>query len=247
MKRLLVVLMFLASPLTAKEVTELGAPQRSSPLKYTYSQERFTVMKDSAYAGMNTWTGVKSGILSAAVDPKIEKYRLGLSSNLSTLLGLDLPLTKHIQLEAGAETHKAPYMLLGAELPFGPVNVFVASVHNRGGHHRVMGGPIVYWRNSHSLLFWYPHASSVERPVGEVDVKNALALRSKIKEFGDLMSLDLDLSYKWVADVAHSKDNFGYGVGVNVWKLSAKLSQTPYYESTNKKLTKYELGFATSL
>lgn len=215
--------------------------------RYGYSSETY----ETSHGDKTTlnWVSFRSGHITGAVDSDMKNYRLRVNANGGSMLGvqnteLGKKFLNRFQVELGGQSNKVPYALGALELPLvKPVTLFVGTVHNPGGSQRFVVGPVLYYSNSHSLLFYYPKASKSESVV-----ENTLVLRNRIREFGDNIWLDLDGVQKSVesANEVEGFKDWGYGVTLGLWKLYGKYSETPYYEGTKVARTTYEVGIDAS-
>jgi len=223
------------------KLADFGAPKNDG-FKYGMSKEVSENAKGNSVS--ESWASAHSGHLTAGINNELNKYRLHLNANGGELFGLQNSevgknLLNKIQVEAGAATNKASYGLLAMELPVvKPITLFLGTVHSPGGAQRFLLGPIVYYGNSSSLLFWYPKGAKSVTPVD-----HALVLRNRIREFKGFW-LDADMSYKMVAqdEAVESFSPYGYGLAMGVWKVYGKYAVSPYDDGNKILKTSYEVG-----
>lgn len=227
------------------ETAQVGH-QKADTFQYGWSKE--STEDANGDASTETWGSARSGHLTGGINSELNKYRLRLNANGGELLGVqETEIGKNFlnkfQVEAGAATGKAAYGMLALELPVvKPVTFFMGSVHNPGGAQRFVLGPVAYYGQSTSLLFWYPRGSKSESPVD-----HALVLRNRIREF-DSFWIDADLTYKSVSeeDAVDDFSPYGYSAALGIWKVYGKYSVTPYLDGQLVTKTSYEVGVDAS-
>jgi hypothetical protein len=195
------------------------------------------------------WFGLRASGLRAMWDENHESYQLQYNANLATLLNSQNSFLKKLQLELGTAHKRPTYGLLGYEVPVvSPVSLFIAGVHTYSrdkeykdwtDYVRFIGGPIVYWRKSHTMFLFYP--SSFDR-VNQTD--GAITMRTRVREFGEMYWFDVDLAYK-VRDARTDEPvhRFGYGVTAGIWRIAASYRNQPLFDGGNADRKAFEVSY----
>jgi len=243
------VLAMVSASAFAQEESELAlAPAvETSSFRYGMSDESYETANGGDYD--QRWFSVRSGHLTGAIDSKMDRYSLRVNANGAEVVGLNgsglwvEDVLKRFQVELGSASNKSAYGLFAVETSVvKPLNLFIGTIHNPGGNQRFVVGPILYWSKSHTMMLYYPKPSK-----SDTVVDNSIVVRNRIRE-NDVMWVDLDASYKQVAEdnKVDQWSPYGYGVSVGIWKFYVKLSQTPYYEGTKTLQERTEIGIDAS-
>lgn len=240
---LISLLAFFGTAVAADE-SEMALRPKETKNSLLYSHESYST------ASTEQWYGVRSGILTGMVNKDLNKYRLGLASNIPSLLGFENSLLKKVQIEGHVQTRKPGYLLGGVELPLvSPITLFASMVYNQGGALRAIVGPIVYWSESNSQIFYYSKNIKGKNEVSPnlLKTNGAVGLRNRVRELPGL-GIDFDLQYKFLKPDQGYDNKLGWGLGFQIWRFNAKYSVTPYYENLkNEDQTKWELGYSSAL
>jgi len=238
--------MVLVSGAYAADEMDLGnsrAAPKDGALRYSGSMEEYKVGETVT---KSTWVGVQSGHLSGAMTDDAGAYKLRANATLSEALGLQNNAAspqwmKEIQVEAGAQSAHAPYVLASKESKLmDGLGLDLGAVSAPGGDFRLFAGPVMHYGKNSTGLTYFPRSTN-----SETDVEHTLVMKNRLRDVGtDMVWMDVDASYKFLRDGAESTgQDFGYAATVGMSKVYAKYAVQPHYEGTEALKTSYELGF----
>ena len=224
----------------AIDETETGLPVAEGGLQLSLSREWY----EGNVTGRNfveTWVGARSGAVRAATTTDFKKHRIQVSAGLRDFY--DHAALQPFYFEGYTESGKPAYALLGLEVPLiRPLTVFGAVAYNQKHQFRFLGGPVFYWKDSHSSLFFYG-SGDLE---GQVRTLGAVTLRNRLRGFGKV-GMDLDVSAKIVDVKGEPQTAFGGKAGVAFGPLSLSAQLAPFYEGSELNRLQAVVGLATGI